>query len=1070
MKRKTGESQPGNLVCTCNDNSHCVATSYYRTSKRRSHMGNCTVYSDGRCYTARAINVEALGRYLRSQVNAGADRSVASSPKIGINPAKLHRFIHVIYGCLDSHDKTTLACNSHLTKHAVPQAIECCNSSNMCNANLFPKFMHHDTDEDALRAAVEHFEKNNIWREQQLANGNLRLKPYINVGPDMLIGGSAIEDRPYDKLKKNALWKEDLTVENRAQYLFHVVLIVTFSLVFIILSLVLASVCCVYKRRTQRRKHHLSAFNSESSSVVKLSEVGAVCDNKPMKRWSYYKDLRSMHPVCVKFEKSGKPKDGSNPHTVLTELTHNLDGSLVEKSRSSVGPISSSGLLHLIPQTIGKQITLDSLLGAGHFSHVWIGTWKGERIVAKVFKPNDRLSRNIWRRTVLLHRSMLLRHQGIHGLMAVDWLNYPTDIHLSAIKRYSPNFFPTTPSPCALLVGEICAYGTLKDLLSYGDCALDSLNQLWDSSIDKCCDMTSISDGWLSIMNDPGGIRLRILLQVANSLVQGLCFLHSEFAGTRGKPALAHRDLKPSNIYIRSDWSCCIGDIGLAVRSPPCPFPVPVDRLHMLYHQYENYSTKYSHSNSQSSEIHSSKKTEVDFPFVDRSPNAAIQKEALLATNNRNRLHESCSQNTGSSDKWSCILEDAVDKSRFDKLDLLNWWPIGGIQIGTPRYLAPELLSKSINPFCFESYQKSDIYALSLILWEIVNWALPKSIWSDQDTFDTAHLMTGCSSSKRQSSADSMSLTNSNSSLISKSQNDRYSSVYLPVYQNEWLKLLKCTRNSSDAVDILKSLSSSSSDLLHCPLIQSFICPDSVLSTSDGYTGKVDASNYLVEKILVNEQIKNMEPDLQTMYHLVCEQQVRPRLPSSVSSSSFPMKIADTILPIDYYPQYIQSLGQNMNTHVVQLHTDNTTTTTNNNNTNNMDAICVNKALTSAVCRECSSSGASSLQSHHTNHDSDNKRLTNQSQLMKIMKLQCLIANQFATLLPECWASEPDSRLSALRIKKRVQHIYELVDDLVNKPPVYTEMTVNIEGENPQCIIDNLKKCTNDSSTPVNTT
>ncbi|VDP95242.1 unnamed protein product, partial [Trichobilharzia regenti] len=127
----------------------------------------------------------------------------------------------------------------------------------------------------------------------------------------------------------------------------------------------------------------------------------------------------------------------------------------------------------------------------------------------------------------------------------------------------------------------------------------------------------------------------------------------------------------------------------------------------------------------------------------------------------------------------------------------------------------------------------------------------------------------------------------------------------------------------------------------------------------------------------------------------------------------------------------------------------------------------------SAVCRECSSSGASSLQSHHTNHDSDNKRLTNQNQLIKIMKLQCLTANQFAALLPECWASEPDSRLSALRIKKRVQHIYELVDDIVNQSSssVYTEMTaVNMEGETPQCIIDNLKKCTNDSSTPVNTT
>lgn len=33
-----------------------------------------------------------------------------------------------------------------------------------------------------------------------------------------------------------------------------------------------------------------------------------------------------------------------------------------------------------------------------------------------------------------------------------------------------------------------------------------------------------------------------------------------------GKPAMAHRDIKSKNILVKRDGSCCIADLGLAVR------------------------------------------------------------------------------------------------------------------------------------------------------------------------------------------------------------------------------------------------------------------------------------------------------------------------------------------------------------------------------------------------------------------------------------------------------------------------------------------------------------------------
>jgi len=61
-------------------------------------------------------------------------------------------------------------------------------------------------------------------------------------------------------------------------------------------------------------------------------------------------------------------------------------------------------------------------------------------------------------------------------------------------------------------------------------------------------------------------VDLAVMAKMALGIASGLAHLHIEITGTQGKPGIAHRDLKSKNILVKSNLTCCIADLGLAVK------------------------------------------------------------------------------------------------------------------------------------------------------------------------------------------------------------------------------------------------------------------------------------------------------------------------------------------------------------------------------------------------------------------------------------------------------------------------------------------------------------------------
>ncbi|RUS79823.1 hypothetical protein EGW08_012422, partial [Elysia chlorotica] len=169
---------------------------------------------------------------------------------------------------------------------------------------------------------------------------------------------------------------------------------------------------------------------------------------------------------------------------------------------------SGSGLPLLVQRTIARQICLIEVIGKGRYGEVWRGHWRGENVAVKIFHSREERS---WFREAEIYQTVMLRHENILGFIAADNKDNGTWTQL-------------------WLITDFYEKSSLFDYLN----------------------RTTVT--------------VVGMIKLAHSSACGMAHLHIEILGAQGKPAIAHRDLKSKNILVKNDGSCCIADLGLAVR------------------------------------------------------------------------------------------------------------------------------------------------------------------------------------------------------------------------------------------------------------------------------------------------------------------------------------------------------------------------------------------------------------------------------------------------------------------------------------------------------------------------
>ena len=199
-------------------------------------------------------------------------------------------------------------------------------------------------------------------------------------------------------------------------------------------------------------------------------------------------------------------------YAVPTILTSTLDSGLSYEEQSLNELLedsgSGSGLPLLIQRSIAGQISLQEKVGKGRFGEVWKGSYKGDDVAVKIFHTIEESS---WKHEVDIYQTCLMRHPNILRFIAADNRDVGVQTQL-------------------WLITEFCERESLYDFL--GQRPLTE-----QEAVRLCC-----------------------------TAACGLNHLHTEIVGTEGKPAIVHRDMKSRNVLVKGDLTCCIADLGLALR------------------------------------------------------------------------------------------------------------------------------------------------------------------------------------------------------------------------------------------------------------------------------------------------------------------------------------------------------------------------------------------------------------------------------------------------------------------------------------------------------------------------
>ncbi|XP_050777937.1 bone morphogenetic protein receptor type-1B-like isoform X1 [Gopherus flavomarginatus] len=204
-------------------------------------------------------------------------------------------------------------------------------------------------------------------------------------------------------------------------------------------------------------------------------------------------------------------RQATRPHYCIgveQDETYFAPGETLKDSTQWSQSTGSGSSFPMVEITIARQIEMVKQTGKGRYGEVWMGKWREEKVAVKVFFATEEAS---WLKETEIYETVLLRHENILGFIAADIKCTGTLTELYLITDYHE-------------------HGSLYDYLK-------------------------------STPLDP-----KAMLNLAYSSASGLCHLHMEIFGTQVKPAIAHRDLKSKNILVKKDGTCCIADLGLAVK------------------------------------------------------------------------------------------------------------------------------------------------------------------------------------------------------------------------------------------------------------------------------------------------------------------------------------------------------------------------------------------------------------------------------------------------------------------------------------------------------------------------